>query len=109
MHARGLVKAWKKPRLDSSSGSSSSSLPFGLWSLVLEHMLQADSLWELPGTVQTLCRVSQTCKGLNLAVQRSGWPKLCRLLKPLRPTPLLMKFRGVCDTRLLVCDPSKQR
>ena len=55
--------------------------------MVLEQLLTEDSLWDLRATVQQLCHVSLTSKGLYSAVQQQGWPKLCRLLGPLHPLP----------------------
>ena len=79
--AKALVKTWKKPRL--SPGQT--NLPTELWGLVLEQLLTEDSLWDLQGTVQGLCHISLTSKGLYAAVQQEGWPKLCCMLQPLRP------------------------
>ena len=79
--ARALVKTWKKPRL--SPGQT--CLPMELWGLVLGQLLSEDSLWDLPATVQELCSISMTSKGLYTAVQQQGWPKLCQLLSTLCP------------------------
>ena len=79
--AKALVKTWKKPHL--SPGQT--SLPVELWGLVLQQLLTEDVLWDLPVTAQELCNISLTSKGLYAAVQQQGWPKLCCLLKPLRP------------------------
>ena len=87
--AKALVKTWKKPRL--SAGQT--SLPAELWGLVLEQLLPEACLWDLPATVQGLCNVSLTSKGLYSAVQQQGWPKLCQLLKHLRP-PAAMRGGG---------------
>ena len=79
--AKALVRTWKKPCLTPGQ----TSLSMELWGLVLEQALTEDSLWDLRATVQELCNIGLTCKGLHSAVQQQGWPKLCQLLSPLQP------------------------
>ena len=107
--AKALVQTWKKPRV----GPGSTSLPAELWGLVLERMLTEASLWDLRATVQQLCHVSLACKGLYSTVQQQGWPKLCRLLKPLWQPPSIRQAkvkRRNCqlpdDPDLLVSNPA---
>ena len=88
---------------------------------MLQQLLTEDSLWNLPSTVQQLCHVSLTCKGLNSAVQQQGWPRLCRLLAPLRPQPPstqgrqltrwdpVQKGQPPANPDLLVTDPASLR
>ena len=54
---------------------------------MLEQLLTDDSLWDLRATVQELCGISLTSKGLYAAMQQQGWPKLCQLLSSLSPPP----------------------
>ena len=89
MQAKALVKTWKRPRLTPGQ----SALPIELWSLVLDHMLAGEPLWDLRATVQGLCHVSLTCKGLYQAVQQHGWSKLGQLLSPL-PVPPPLRGKG---------------